>query len=193
MCYTHQNKKTFFEQCSREIPKSNLYIYLLGFVCHVYCIIFAFQQLSSISEIHTKLVTATSSTLVLLRSILGFPASFFFSVRPTLRFSLEMWGSKEEKKRVEIQTVLLCYYFGVKKQKVIGKTQNVFGLIYSFTHFNVAYAGGVSAMRKSPCGILLNSVSLGWQKLALAIVSTSLDSLQFTEFVSHYQPRFILL
>lgn len=53
-------------------------MYLLGFVCHVYCIIFAFQQLSSVSEIHTKLVTATTSTLVLLSSILGFPASFFF-------------------------------------------------------------------------------------------------------------------
>lgn len=78
-------QKTFHEQCSLEIPKCNLYMYLLGFVCHVYCTIFPFnqeslQQLSSISEIHSKLVTATPSALVLLSSILGFPASLFLSV-----------------------------------------------------------------------------------------------------------------
>lgn len=62
--------------------------------------------------------------------------------------------------------MLLCYYFVVKKQKVMRKTQNVFGLIYSFTHFHVAYAGGVSAMRKSPMleAMVVNEKFVQWKR-----------------------------
>lgn len=87
-------KKTFHEQCSLEIPECNLYMYLLGF--SVSRVLYnLYNQLRHISEIHTKLVTATSLALVRLRSILGFPASFF-SVRPTQFRNVRQQGREKE-------------------------------------------------------------------------------------------------
>lgn len=110
-------RNTFHEQFSIEIPKCNLYIYLLSLVRHLYCVIFAFQQLSSISEIHSKLVIATSSALVLLNSILGFPASLFFCPSFTqVQFrNVRQQGREKESWDSDIVVMLL---FWCEKQKV---------------------------------------------------------------------------